>query len=464
MSVDINTIKTVEIKTIVFGAGKKYENISIEFNRKFDVVALVDNNPTKWGQSIDEKIIYPPDKLLSLTYDIIYIMCSCVYEIREQLSEMGIDMLKVYDCDINPSLMNCIDPVLNYRVINENDLSTDIIMISNDLTSTGSNIVLYRTAQILKNEKYNIVLISRRDGELRQKYLMANINVMIINDLLYYNDVWKNLLSNGRLMIVNTFLLYFLLQEMDDIYKKKTIWMIHETFPFSIVNKPQFLNCVKGLRKVVVVSPLVKRMIKEKYGFQDSEIIPPGIPERRSSLKFKKNEKVIFSVLGGINNVKGTDLVFKAIERLNEEDRKLAEFWIAGIGRFSKEQERMVSEFECIRYLGEIKQDNIPNIYFHTDAMICASRSESLSISVIEGFMNEKTVIVSDAAGIVDYMVPNEDGLIFHSGDYKELSNHIHWVIYNQEEAKNIGMTSRRVYDRYFTMQIYENNIKQVLE
>lgn len=455
-------MKTVRI--VIFGTGKLYQTNRNNFKKNIKIVSFVDNDSSKWFDELDGVKILPPNYLFDIDYDYIFILCSKVLEIREQLVDMKINMLKVYDLN-HPELVFPTSGITYYESGTDKINREHIVLFSHALTETGANIVLYRTALVLIELGYNILLISREDGELRSCYLAAGIDVIIVPDIIFYRETWEKSVSNALFFIVNTFWFYYFIQELDDSLKSKCIWWIHETFPFPSVGKEQFHKCINGIRCVIAVSKRVEEEIKYTYEYDDLIVLPWGIPERKKDTASIDEEKFVFAIIGTIDSeLKGQDIFIDAVEMLPDLDKKQAEFWIVGSGELPEHEQEVIQHNKCIKITGHIKQERIPELYSRIDAIVCPSRKEALSVVAVEAFMNEKIVIVSDVAGVVDYMMPNEDGFVFESGDIKKLSEIMHWVLYHRDKAKDIGKHSRKVYDTFFSMEQFRKRINKMIE
>ena len=448
---------------VIFGTGRLYQKYIKVLKKENEVIALCDNKAEKWGTYIDGIVVIPPKQLLEIDYDFIFILNSYAFEIRQQLIKLGVNMLKVYDLDRLDLILS--EQKTSVYNVNQHDSSNgSIVLFSHALSPSGANVILFRAAVIYNNMGYEVSIVSRCDGELRQDYLREGIKLYITSDVVAFANEYKRVLLNADRIIVNTFWFYYLLQELEDGFKAKSIWWIHETFPYRIVNKAQFDSCVSKLKAVAVVSPRVYEITKGTYDYGDSVMLPWGIPERRDNSTKTNCNRVIITIIGAVDSkVKGQDLFMKAVELLTEEDRERAEFWIVGPGKLDAEETEIANRYDSIKILGVIEQNKIPELYSKIDVVVCASRQEALSVVTVEAFMNEKLAIVSDAAGVVDYMVPGEDGLIFPSGDHEKLADYMHWAINHMDEARAIGQRSRRVYDKYFTMQAFKERLVQLI-
>lgn len=450
-------------KVIIFGTGRLYNKIKKDFTTEVSIVGFVDNDQSKWGQLIDGVRVYDPQQILELDYDLIYIVSIYAIEIRKQLIDLKINMLNVYDYIDHPELLTGKSSMERYGDAPPNDCRR-IVLFSHALTPTGANVILLRAATIYKEIGCSVLVISRTKGELLSQYTDIGISVWVARDILSHKQELEKIMNVADVVIINTFWFYYFLQEIDTEIKRNIIWWIHETFPFPLINRQQFDTSVRGICCVAAISGTVDKELKTAFDYEKACILLWGIPDRSKRLVVQANDKTTFAIIGAIDSkVKGQDLFVRAVECLSYEDRERAEFWIVGPGELSAEDTEIANRNDCIKKLGSMEQNRIPELYAKIDVVVCASRQEALSVVTVEAFMNEKLAIVSDAAGVVDYMVPGEDGLIFPSGDHEKLADYMHWAINHMDEARAIGQRSRRVYDKYFTMQAFKERLVQLI-
>jgi glycosyltransferase involved in cell wall biosynthesis len=81
-----------------------------------------------------------------------------------------------------------------------------------------------------------------------------------------------------------------------------------------------------------------------------------------------------------------------------------------------------------------------------------------------EAMMHEVPCIVSDAAGTALYLHNGEDGLVFHKENVEELTEMIAWCIRNRDRLSELGRNSRKIYDKYFSMTVFENRLLKLLK
>ena len=104
------------------------------------------------------------------------------------------------------------------------------------------------------------------------------------------------------------------------------------------------------------------------------------------------------------------------------------------------------------------------DIYQAADLYICPSREETMSITVSEAMMNEVPCIISNAAGISEFIEEEKNGMLFNSGNASDLKEKISWCLSNREKAKEIGINGRKVFEKNFSEKVFANNIMKILE
>ncbi len=452
-------------KVIIFGTGKLYQHTKQNFRTDIRIVAFLDNNPALWGSVLDGVTIYGPQELDGLSYDFIFLLSIYEQEMRKQLTEAGISAGKIFDRNQMERL--CVSrPAFWYGKLPQKNGCKKVLLASHALTSTGAPNVLFTAACVLSENGCQVMVVSLEDGVLRKRFQAYGIPVVIMENCHCDNPEFRQLLMWADQVLVNTIRLYYMAEECLSL-QKKVLWWIHETVEFEYVDRSLFARADgAGLLSVYVVSPLIQRLLREKFG-HDLNIgeLLFGIPLRETGEKeiFSQKRK-IFALIGVTGRIKGQDILIQAVELLSEDERKRAEFWLVGAGEMAEETLRKVSEYPCIKILGEIEHRKIPELYSRIDAVVCCSRQESMSVVVAEGCMYKKLVLVSDAAGIAEYVTDGEDGLIFESENVSQLASLISWVLAHEEQAKRMGNMARKIYERNFTMEVFQKHLLEAMK
>ena len=453
------------MKVVLFGAGKMYQRIKNNIKNDINIIMFIDNDSLKWGNTIDGIPIICPQKVVSYTFDFIFLLSSYQEDMKKQLEEIGV--LKEQIIGLDQMERICVsEPMRCFGKLSVKENTEKILVYSHALNSTGAQNVLYFAIQMLQRNGYQLAVISKKDGCLRNKILNLNVPVMIVENPHTDNKEFIKIIDWADKVIVNTIWLYYAVEELL-FWGKKVIWWIHETIGYDLLNNNLIRHMIRSdLLSVYAVSPLVKRRMIQIIG-KDLNIgeLAYGLPIYKDVRKgIIHQKKKIFTIIGGIGKIKGQDIFIKAVENLQTDYRKKAEFWIVGAGSLQEEEFKHASKYFCIKIVGEIENHKMSELYSQIDAVVCCSREEAMSVAVTEGCMNEKLVIVSDAAGNADYIEDGKNGLLFSCGDSLKLAQLMQWVIDHGEKAKEIGRAGKEIYEKHFTMKRFENNLLRVIQ
>lgn len=448
------------MRVVIFGTGKYYHRIKEKIREDVEVVALIDNDSSKWGKWIDGVEVFSPVKLSEIKYDIIFLASLSYGEMRVQLSKMGIPGSRILDINYSGKICEY-TPAEYYGIPQLPGKMGNILLFSHNLSMTGAPNVLFIAAGIMKKAGYCVVVVSREDGGLKERFLELGINVVIMRDTYYKNTEFRKLVDWADRILVNTIRLYHVIEEILDL-NKKIIWWIHEVNGFEDIEDRLFdsINKRKGIF-VYAVSPLVMKKLLQRTGADfKAEKLEFGLENYKVEAK-ENRQKIIFALIGTIVRHKGQDIFIRAVERLPQSCKDTAEFWIVGRGQLAAEDLERVDS--CIKITGEIDIRKMPELYHRIDVVVCCSREEPMSVVVVEGCMNGKLVIVSDAAGIADYITDRSDGLLFRSEDVKQLAELMEWAIMHREQVRQIGNAAKGVYEKNFTLEIFERNLLELM-
>lgn len=95
---------------MVFGTGQGAELFKHSMNDHCIIIGYLDNDQSKWGQYLDQLLIYKPDDLISLEYDYVVIASSYYQSIYNDLRRIGVSKHKIFSYiqfrEINVSLID----------------------------------------------------------------------------------------------------------------------------------------------------------------------------------------------------------------------------------------------------------------------------------------------------------------------------------------------------------------------
>jgi len=118
----------------------------------------------------------------------------------------------------------------------------------------------------------------------------------------------------------------------------------------------------------------------------------------------------------------------------------------------------------CVKMLGEYSREQIVEAFKAIDVVVCPSREESMSIVCTEGLMNKKAVIVTKTTGITAFLNDGENALFVETEDADDLAAKIRYCLENPAERKRLGENGRRVYKEVFSMEVFGENLMDIVE
>ncbi len=450
------------MKIAIFGTGKYY-SIYKKWLTNVEIVAFLDNDKKKQGRILDGVPILSLNVVLTLSVDRIYIMSHYINEMTWQLESLGIPEEKIF------YTFDLVDLGFKPDVIMPSKKSLDaekpkILLISDDLKLSGAQYALLYAAQFLKGAGYEILVASPVSGKMEQ--CLAEYRIpLVIDERIMAGKLMDLPWAHGfQLILINTTTYYNLLLKRD--LTIPVIWWSHE--PDCFVK-----NClIKGLKNInlknlyILAAGNIAKQTLLKYNKNFAiEMLPIGIPSI-PYLKWKADsEKFVFSVIGGICDIKGQDIVVEAIRLLSERERGLLE--IRFVGRVDENYDisflDSVVESGTVKMVGELNREEVHVEYDRCDVLICASREDVLPTVVIEAMQHEVMSIVSDAAGISEYLTDGQNTLIFPSENAEALAEKIRWCLDNRSLVKKMGKQSYGIYEKIFSMEVFERNLLSVV-
>lgn len=448
------------MRVVIFGTGKFYQKYKNSIKKNIELVAFIDNDPGKWGKMLDGIMIYPVSDLNKLEYDIVFLISTSHAAMKRQLWTLGVPRDKIYSMNCIGLLCDLGESTQWYGTLPSEGRRKNILVFSHALNSTGAQNMLFHAVQVMKKHHFEVVVVSGSDGVLRSRYQKLDVPVAIIRNVYAENEEIIQLCEWADLVVVNTLLLSETVLELIKL-KKTLLWWIHESGFSKYIELEDLSEIGKNSEvSIYVVSPLVRRKLIEYYGMNlHLQELQFGLPDYGENTARVKSDKMIFVQVAAIDHIKGQDLLLRAISNLPEYIREKAEFWIVGPGRLPEDLLNLSKKFECVKIKGEIENTRMAELYRAVDVVVCASRVEALSVVVVEGCMTHKASIVSSAAGIADFLEHEKTGLIYESENVEELSSWIKWAVEHKEEVKQIGENSRKVYDTYFSMNVFEEKL-----
>ncbi|GHH96999.1 glycosyltransferase family 4 protein [Neobacillus kokaensis] len=226
---------------------------------------------------------------------------------------------------------------------------------------------------------------------------------------------------------------------------------IHTEIQQFIHDKEQSL--IESSDQIIVCSYFMKESLMSIFQVEEKKlaVIPNGIEppyiEGKAAAVFSDlpKRKYIFSI-GRIVKEKGFETIIKAAEIAMEKGQKFL-FIIAGKGPMLDIYRRQVEERklgEYVVFIGYITDKERDVLIQGCEMMVIPSLYEPFGIVALEGMIQEKPVIVSNAGGIKGIVRHLQTGLLINPGDAESLLEQISFLTINAKVANEIGKNGGR--------------------
>lgn len=263
---------------------------------------------------------------------------------------------------------------------------------------------------------------------------------------------------DSEFVVLNTLEVRNLIPEFNDC-GKSVIWWLHESdMSYQYVTDMDIITNISENIHIYSGGSIPCEAYIRHTGNTNVKELLYGVNDREP--------KVVFAIVGSIHYRKAQDIFVQAVEYLLPEERKKAEFWVMGecldneIMDIVKLKEMQYSEIKIIPPMARSKWEDASN---NIDVLVCPSRNDPMPVVVTEFMRDKKTCIVSDMTGQARYMQDEVNGLICKADDADSLAEKMRWVIMNHDKLREIGDAARKIYDEKFTMDIFEQNILNII-
>lgn len=228
--------------------------------------------------------------------------------------------------------------------------------------------------------------------------------------------------------------------------------------------------CYRSLDCVTCVSDGVRKGLVKNIGDSSHYIVHYlGVSKReiknyqlRNELQIGFDELVISSI-GFDIEVKGFDVLAKAVSELRTI-HGIPKFKVVIIG-LGKQENRRYQEIlhqygveDCILSVG-IRNDIDDFLYF-TDIYTQPSRTEAISLSIMEALLYGIPVVGANVGGIPEVCISDYNGVLFEKGNPQELAIALHKLLLDEKLRVRYGKQSLELAKKYDK----KSNVRSLIE
>ncbi len=345
--------------------------------------------------------------------------------------------------------------------------SKKVMVLTHELSLTGAPVVLVHAVRILKEEGWNVVVVSPADGVLKNEFVRENVPVIIRGDMDNNTD-WMKYAADFDLVLINTVVPFRQVEQLRD-FKVPVMWWLHDARGGYEVYLRHVLPDDLGKNiHCYSVSKYADKAVKDFRPKYQTSLLHYGLKDEAHQVEGTENpfvaengRKVIVNV-GTVINRKGQDIMAQAIRLLPDDIRQQCLFLFVGRSidaDIFKSVEDVVNDYpDEVRHISAIPHDEIFNVYKHATAVVCSSRDDPLPTFMAETMMVSGICICSENTGMSDVITNGKNGYIYKNNDPAELADCIKHVV----ENSNMDMMkseSRKLFENTFSMDIFRENL-----
>ena len=186
-----------------------------------------------------------------------------------------------------------------------------------------------------------------------------------------------------------------------------------------------------GVRKKKIVNPNLKKTLD----------IPKGV--------------VVLTTIGFNIRIKGFDILVKSIQSLMDSNRLKNDIIVLGIGISENSEDsnslrQLIAEAGLNRKIMSLGiRNDINDILNISDIYLQPSRTEGLSLSIMEALNYSLPVIGTRVGGIPEIVHEGENGYLFEKENVEELADRIEILVNNREVREMMGRKSKVISSRF---------------
>lgn len=349
---------------------------------------------------------------------------------------------------------------------------------------------------ILK-EKHEVLFVSDEklydDSNVKTYNLFDRItskDITKIKKTFNYINAWRKIYSICKTQKVKVIhVQWFILSPIDFIYLNKikslgvkVVVTVHDILPFNekFYDFKSHKKIYNLADKIIVQAKPNIEIINSKFKFIDSKVvyIPHGNfiehvdiidkNEARKLLNIEKEKKVIL-FFGQIKRVKGLDVLIRAygelIKRTNDKNLLLliaGKVWEDDFEKYQKiiEEMNIINNVRCdIKY---IPDEEIGWYYCASDINVLPYKEVYQSGVVHLAYAYKKPVIATKVGSFPEVILDGESGILINKDNYRELSEAMTELIYDEERMVNMGIRGREFIEKNFSWNKIGNEISEI--
>ncbi|MGI9115587.1 MAG: glycosyltransferase [Chthoniobacterales bacterium] len=335
----------------------------------------------------------------------------------------------------------------------------DVLFVSQDLSLSGAPLLLLHLVEWCRDNGIFSAVASPVDGPLRQRFVEADVPLIIDPLIARGHESFGRLAAQFDVVVANT------IKSVGAISAARqqlvpVAWWLHETkVGEHFMKRDARVGAALMFADLIFAPSEASLAIYRPHGDGKMRRLVSGIPDLRARVNngaSPDDGRVRFLMLGTVEPRKGQDILVEAIRRMNPKLAEHALFEVVGSGldaQFIDKIRAAASSFPNLRLREGVDYDRSIELLAETDVLVCASRDESLPLTLLEAMCLGKSIISTDVGGIPEYLTNEIEALLVPAEDAGALSAAFERVVRNREEARTLGRNARAAYERRYQVE-----------
>lgn len=210
-------------------------------------------------------------------------------------------------------------------------------------------------------------------------------------------------------------------------------------FKYRIYKYAKHIHCPSQL--------IADELKKHNYAAKLFVISNGFTPRLKKMAKKKKDDFFHIVMTGRYTQEKRQELLIEAVHLSKYE--KSIKLHIKGLGPRLQEYQNLSSKLTYGADLGFVSDDDLAELYSHTDLYVHTSDVDIESIATLEAISNGIVPIISDSKTSATKQFALNDDCLFKAGDAKDLQKKIDYFIENKQYLKELSTKYESIASRY---------------
>jgi O-antigen biosynthesis protein len=347
--------------------------------------------------------------------------------------------------------------------------SRRILLLSHEMTLSGAPLALFYLGSWLKRKGWEPVVAAPERGPISDLLENSGVRVEIDPTLLTdpQREKLRALCRESDIVVANTITSWPAV-EAGHRENVPVIWYLHETLVAVrfIKQISQVRDALELARLIVVPTRQTGRVLQGATRTR-IEVVPYGIPEPGNATPRADSQAVSFVALGSFEPRKGQDILVEAIHQVDRVTSDKASFKLAGRildRQFFKNVRDRSANLKNVELVESLDHEEAFTLLASSSAIICASRDETMPISIIEAASLGKAVISADVGGIGEWIHDELNGLLVPPENPARLADAIVRCARDSSFVRQLGVAARRTFEHHFTIDRFAARFAALLE